>query len=103
MRIYDKPGYGWSDITNAPRDIDTMIKEIHEVLSKAGEKPPYIYVAHSIALLEAIRFAQLYPDEVGEHCFNRWLQSCYVYQYEKAIIICLFAYINIQRLNFFGK
>lgn len=65
VAVYDKPGYGWSDTTTAPRDIDTMTKEIHEVLSKAGEKPPYIYVAHSIASLEAIRFAQLHPDEVG--------------------------------------
>lgn len=64
VAVYDKPGYGWSDITDASRDIDTMTKEIHEVLSKSGEKPPYIYVAHSIASLEAIRFAQLYPDEV---------------------------------------
>ncbi len=62
--VYDKPGYGWSDITDAPRDIDTMTKEIHEVLAKSGEKPPYIFVAHSIASLEAIRFAQMYPDEV---------------------------------------
>ncbi|SHH58278.1 Pimeloyl-ACP methyl ester carboxylesterase [Sporobacter termitidis DSM 10068] len=64
VAVYDKPGYGWSDVTNAPRDIDTITKEIHGALVLSGEKPPYILVAHSIASLEAIRFAQLYKDEV---------------------------------------
>lgn len=64
VAVYDRPGYGWSDVTDASRDIDTITKEIHEVLEESGEKPPYIFVAHSIASLEAIRFAQLYENEV---------------------------------------
>lgn len=64
VAVYDRPGYGWSDVADTPRDIDTITKEIHELLVQAGEKPPYIFVAHSIASLEAIRFAQLYKDEV---------------------------------------
>lgn len=64
VAVYDRPGYGWSDVADTPRDIDTITKEIHELLVQAGEKPPYIFVAHSIAGLEALRFAQLYQDEV---------------------------------------
>lgn len=64
VAVYDRPGYGWSDVADTPRDIDTITKEIHEMLVQAGEKPPYIFVAHSIAGLEALRFAQLYKDEV---------------------------------------
>lgn len=64
VAVYDRPGYGWSDVADTPRDIDTITKEIHDLLVKAGEKPPYIFVAHSIASLEAIRFTQLYKDEV---------------------------------------
>lgn len=65
VAVYDRPGYGWSEVTDDSRDIDTITEEIHEVLEKSGEKPPYIFVAHSIASLEAIRFAQLYHDEVA--------------------------------------
>lgn len=64
VAVYDRPGYGWSEVTDAPRDIDTITEEIHEVLKKSGEKPPYVFVAHSIASLEALRFAQRYSDEV---------------------------------------
>lgn len=64
VAVYDRPGYGWSEVTEDPRDIDTITEEIHEVLEKSGEKPPYVFVAHSIASLEAIRFAQRYSDEV---------------------------------------
>lgn len=62
--VYDKPGYGWSDTTNSKRDIDIITEEIHSALINAGEKPPYIFVAHSMGALEAIRFAQLHKDEV---------------------------------------
>lgn len=62
--VYDRPGYGWSDVAGTPRDIDTITTEIHELLEKSGQKPPYILVGHSIGSLEALRFAQIYKDEV---------------------------------------
>lgn len=64
IAVYERPGYGWSDVANTPRDIDTITKELHELLEKSGEKPPYILVGHSIGSLEVIRFAQVYKDEV---------------------------------------
>jgi pimeloyl-ACP methyl ester carboxylesterase len=62
--VYDRPGYGWSSVSDTPRDIDAVTKEIHELLLESGEKPPYIFVGHSLASLEVLRFAQLYKDEV---------------------------------------
>lgn len=64
IAVYDRPGYGWSDTANTPRDIDTITEELHELLHKSGEKGPYILVAHSLGSLEVIRFAQRYKDEV---------------------------------------
>jgi len=64
IAVYDRPGYGWSDVANTPRDIDTITEEIHELLEKSGEKPPYILIGHSIGSLEVIRFAQIYKNEV---------------------------------------
>jgi len=62
--VYDRPGYGWSDTAENKRDIDIIVDEIHKLLIKSGEKPPYILVGHSIGALEVIRYAQLYKDEV---------------------------------------
>lgn len=62
--VYDRFGYGYSDITGKSRDIDTIVKEIHELLNVSSNKPPYIFVAHSLASLEVIRYAQIYKDEV---------------------------------------
>lgn len=62
--VYDRPGYGWSDEVEAPRDVDRIAGEIHELLEKSGEKPPYVLVGHSIGALEVIRYAQMYPGEV---------------------------------------
>lgn len=62
---YDRPGHGWSEMTDVPRDIDTMVKEMHDALEESGQKAPYILVGHSYASLQVIRFAQMYKDEVS--------------------------------------
>lgn len=62
--VYDRFGYGYSDIVDKKRDIDTIVDEIHELLNKSGQKPPYILVGHSLASLETIRYAQRYKGEV---------------------------------------
>lgn len=61
---YDRAGYGWSAKTTNPRTIDTVTEELHELLEKANEPGPYLLAAHSLGSLEALRFAQKYPDEV---------------------------------------
>lgn len=63
IAVYDRPGYGWSEVSGTPRDIDTIARELHQLLEKSGQRPPYILVGHSIGSLEVIRFAQLYRDE----------------------------------------
>lgn len=62
--VYDRFGYGYSDTVNAPRDIDTIVEEVRELLITSQQKPPYVFVGHSLGALEAIRYAQKYPEEV---------------------------------------
>ncbi|WP_315795588.1 alpha/beta hydrolase [Paenibacillus sp. BIC5C1] len=62
--VYDRFGYGYSDVTDKKRDVDTIADELHELLEVSGQKPPYVLVAHSLGSLETLRFAQKYPDEV---------------------------------------
>lgn len=61
---YDRPGFGWSEPTSIPRTIDKEVDELHQLLSKAGENPPYLLVGHSLSSLEVIRYAQVFPEEV---------------------------------------
>ncbi len=64
ITVVEKAGYGWSETSISSRDIDTILKETRQALKLAGEKDPYILVPHSMSGLEAIYWAQNYPDEV---------------------------------------
>ena len=62
--IVEKPGYGYSDWTKAPRDVDTVVEEMRLAVSRAGEKGPYILCGHSMAGVEMLRWACRHPKEV---------------------------------------
>ena len=62
--IPSKFGYGFSDTTDAPRDVDTVVEEYRSMLSALGISPPVVLAAHSMGFLEALRWAQKYPEEV---------------------------------------
>jgi len=64
IAVVEKAGYGWSETSSIPRDIDTMLEETRTALSLSGEHGPYVLVPHSLSGLEAIYWAQKYPDEV---------------------------------------
>ena len=64
ISIVEKAGYGWSEKSSSPRDIDTMLEETKKALKLSGENGPYVLVPHSMSGLEAIYWAQKYPDEV---------------------------------------
>jgi pimeloyl-ACP methyl ester carboxylesterase len=61
---YDRGGLGWSSPCRTPRTPGNIATELHELLSGAGIKPPYILVGHSFGGLVMRRFALLYPEEV---------------------------------------
>ncbi len=63
--IYDRPGYGDTPATRAPRDPCSVAEEERRLLQAAGMKPPYILVGHSIGGLYQYAFASLYPSEVA--------------------------------------
>ena len=65
VAVVERPGYGWSGQTNFPRSIDIVLEETREALRKAGIVGPYIPAPHSLSGLEAIYWAQKYPDEVS--------------------------------------
>ncbi len=71
MRVvrYDRAGIGYSDLSNTPRDPETVARELHILLEKAGETPPYILAGHSFGGPFIRVFTELYPDEVSAMVF----------------------------------
>ena len=63
--VVEKFGYGYSDIWDAPCDIDSLVNEQREALMALGETGPFILAPHSLGGLEALRWKQLYPNEVS--------------------------------------
>lgn len=62
---YDRAGLGWSDPN--PRSFRTSQKsvdELHSLLTKAGIKPPYILVGHSLGGANIRLYASQYPEDV---------------------------------------
>jgi hypothetical protein len=47
------------------RDIETVLNETRLALTLAGESPPYVLLPHSMSGLEALHWANRYPDEVA--------------------------------------
>jgi len=64
IAVIERLGYGWSESAKSPRDIDTMLEETRKALEISGQKAPYVLLPHSMSGLEAIYWAQKYPDEV---------------------------------------
>jgi pimeloyl-ACP methyl ester carboxylesterase len=64
IAVVERAGYGWSDISSRPRDLETVLGETRAALRRAGEGPPYVLFPHSMAGLEAIYWARNHPEEV---------------------------------------
>jgi len=62
---YNRPGYGNSANTDAPRDGLTIVEELRRNLQHEGLAPPYILVGHSMGGLYMQLFAKRHPDEVA--------------------------------------
>jgi len=62
--VIEKFGYGFSDIVDDERSFETILRQDREALAKAEIAGPYILCPHSMSGLEAILWAQTYPDEV---------------------------------------
>lgn len=64
IAVVEKNGYGWSEASKSPRDLDTILDETRQALKAAGVFGPYILVPHSMSGLEAMYWAENYPEEV---------------------------------------
>ena len=61
---YDRAGYGWSTPGPMPRTSEQIARELQALLTAAGEKPPYILVAHSFGGFNVRVFTAEHPSDV---------------------------------------
>ena len=62
--VVEKFGYGYSDVVDEDRNIQTVLSETRLALNKAGIDGPYVLCPHSMSGIEALYWAQEYPDEI---------------------------------------
>jgi pimeloyl-ACP methyl ester carboxylesterase len=62
---YDRSGIGWSESGPTPRTSQRIVKELHALLSDAGEEGPYVLVGHSFGGANVQLYASEYAEEVA--------------------------------------
>ena len=62
---YDRAGEGWSDPGPFPRTSNTIAKDLHELLKRAGVPAPYVFAGASFGGLNSRVYGGLYPNEVA--------------------------------------
>lgn len=62
---YDRAGLGWSDPSPKPRTIETIIAELHTLLTNGDVPKPYILVGHSMGGIYMAQYASHYPADVA--------------------------------------
>ncbi len=62
--VVEKFGYGFSEVVDKDRSIDSVLEDTRTALEKAGIKGPYVLCPHSMSGIEALYWAGQYPEEV---------------------------------------
>ena len=62
--VVEKFGYGFSDVVDKERSIDSILADTRTALAKADIEGSYVLCPHSMSGIEALYWAQQYPEEV---------------------------------------
>jgi pimeloyl-ACP methyl ester carboxylesterase len=62
---YDRAGDGWSDMGPHPRTFKQIVYELHTLLDRAGERPPYVMVGQSYGGWLVRTYRTSHPSEVA--------------------------------------
>ena len=62
---YDRGGDGWSELGPHPRTFHQIVYELHTLLERAGERPPFVLIGHSYGGWLVRLYQTTYPTEVS--------------------------------------
>lgn len=63
--VIEKFGYGFSDVVDKERGIESVLADTRATLKAVNIEAPYILCPHSMSGIEALYWAQQYPEEVS--------------------------------------
>lgn len=66
---FDRPGFGWSEAAKTERTIINQVSELNQLLNELNQETPVTIISHSLGSLEAIAYAQTYPEKVKRMVF----------------------------------
>ncbi len=61
---YNRPGYGKSNMKDAPQSFEEVARQLHSNLKARKVKPPYVLVGYAAGALMVNMYVRLYPEEV---------------------------------------
>ena len=64
IAVVERFGYGYSEHVDKPRNVASILADTRTALAGAGLEAPYVLCPHSFSGIEALYWAQTYPDEV---------------------------------------
>lgn len=62
--VLEKFGYGFSDVVDKGRNIDSILEDTRTALAKADIEGPYVLCPHSMSGIEALYWAGQYSEEI---------------------------------------
>lgn len=62
--VVERIGYGFSDVADVDRGIAAVLSDTRQALAASNIEGPFVLCPHSMGGLEALYWAQQYPDEV---------------------------------------
>jgi pimeloyl-ACP methyl ester carboxylesterase len=62
---YDRAGLGWSDPGPFPNHSDSVVHDLHDLLTAAKIAPPYILVGYAMGGFHVRAYRSFFPDEVA--------------------------------------
>ena len=62
--VIEKFGYGYADVVGSERSFDTIVRQDRAALKSMGIDAPFVLCPHSMSGIEALMWAQDYPEEV---------------------------------------
>jgi pimeloyl-ACP methyl ester carboxylesterase len=62
---YSRAGIMWSDPHGGPQTGKNVAEDLHNALSRSGERPPYVLVGHSLGGPYAMIYTKLFGPEVA--------------------------------------
>ena len=64
VAVVERFGYGFSDVVDKKRGIESILADTRAALKAEGIEASYILCPHSMSGIEALYWAQQYPEEV---------------------------------------